>query len=154
MARNDFRIEGMDQLIGMLRTFEKSPQRVANKSARAGARIAWKAARVNAPKRKGNLRKGIIMRVEKNKKRGKKMLDIKMSAKPQYSAIFVKRSPGTRDGRAYYPASQEYGWRLRGSNVKKDGRHYLKNALKDNEGEISRTIVKVAIDEFEKIMRG
>src|SRR5690554_6089105 len=97
---------GMEQLERDFRELGKVPQSAATQSARAGARIALRAAKANAPEDTGALKQGIILKGERTRTRGKKVYDVMMD--PAKNDIFVKM---TKDGkRYYYPASQEYGF--------------------------------------------
>ncbi|WEK53322.1 MAG: HK97 gp10 family phage protein [Candidatus Cohnella colombiensis] len=143
-------IVGMEDLLNMVKKLEKVPQRVVNKAARAGASIARKAAKNNAPEGEtGELKKGIIMRKERRVKAGKAVFDIMMD--PAKSDIFAKI--GKNGQRAYYPASQEYGFMtVDGGFV--PGYHFLRNSLQDNATDIEKKVVEVAGKEIDKVMKG
>ena len=101
MARRN-EVKGMSELESAFKQLGKVPQTVATKSARAGATIALKAAKANAPQDEGNLKRGIIMKRERSKDKGKAVYDIMPD--PAMNSVFVKIS---KDGkRSYYPASQ------------------------------------------------
>ncbi|WP_424766303.1 HK97 gp10 family phage protein [Paenibacillus sp. sgz302251] len=139
-------IRGLDELRRAVRELEKVPTKVASKAARAGGKIALASARSSAPKETGALKKGIIMRAERTRKRGKKVFDIKID--PKNNDIFVKE---TRNGRKYYPASQEYGFlTVNGKFI--EGKRYLRKAITDNEREIERAIVRMGLQEINKAL--
>lgn len=145
MAR-DFEIEGMKELLNSIERLGKLPQRTVTKAAKSGATIALKAAKKGGwIDQSGELRKGIKLKGERRTKIGKKVYDVMMD--PAKNNIFVKIS---KDGkRAYYPASQEYGF------ITKDGRyvpgfHFLRNSLTEHARSIEETIVNVLSEEIDK----
>lgn len=133
----------------MFRELEKVPQTTVTKSARAGASIAYKSAKANAPVDTGNLKKGLILKRERRRKPGKAVYQVTFD--PAMNDVFVKES---KDGkRAYYPASQEYGF------LTKDGGYipgyrYLKRSITDNETAIEQKIIETAKKDVEKALRG
>lgn len=147
MARKDD-IIGLRDLERSFRELGKVPQTVATQSARAGASVARRAAKANAPEDTGALKQAIIMKRERRSKRGKAVYDILID--PSKNDQFVKIS---KDGkRSYYPASQEYGF------FTVDGRYipgygYLRRAVDDNRREIERAALKRATVAIDKAMR-
>lgn len=142
-------VQGIRELQRMFQRLGKSPQRVANKAARAGAAIPRKAAKDNAPVDQGDLKKGIMMKKERRVKAGKAVYDIMMN--PAMNNVFVKISAEGK--RSYYPASQEYGF------MTKSGRYipgfrYLLKALENNDTRIEAKVIDVAKKEITKIMNG
>lgn len=143
------KIEGMKELERMFRELEKVPQATVTKSARAGASIAYKSAKANAPVDTGNLKKGLILKQERRRKPGKAVYQVTFD--PAMNDVFAKES---KDGkRSYYPASQEYGF------LTKDGGYipgyrYLKRSITDNEIAIEQKIIETAKKDVEKALRG
>lgn len=142
-------IDGMADLERAFKRLGKVPQTAATKSARAGASIAHKAAKVNAPVDEGNLKQGIIMKRERRTKQGKAVFDVMMD--PAKNDVFVKISKEGK--RSYYPASQEYGF------LTVDGRYvpgyrFLRNSITENAAAIERKIVETAGKDVDKAMRG
>lgn len=133
----------------MFRELEKVPQTTVTKSARAGASIAYKSAKANAPVDTGNLKKGLILKRERRRKPGKAVYQVTFD--PAMNDVFAKES---KDGkRSYYPASQEYGF------LTKDGGYipgyrYLKRSITDNETAIEQKIIETAKKDVEKALRG
>ncbi|MCA0754908.1 HK97 gp10 family phage protein [Paenibacillus sp. N4] len=148
MARND--IIGLRELKQMIKDLDKKGLRkVANKAGRAGAKIPFKAAKTNAPEDTGDLKGALVMRAEKSRKRGKKIYTIGIN--PAKIDHFVRISKEGK--RAFYPASQEYGFRV-GESGYIPGYHYLEKAINNNTTAIEREVVDVAATEIDKIMRG
>lgn len=147
MARKDD-IIGLRDLERSFRELGKVPQTVATQSARAGASVARRAAKANAPEDTGALKQAIIMKRERRSKRGKAVYDILID--PSKNDQFVNIS---KDGkRSYYPASQEYGF------FTVDGRYipgygYLRRAVDDNRREIEHAALKRATVAIDKAMR-
>jgi len=141
-------ITGMKELERAFRELGKVPQTTATKSARAGASIALKAAKANAPEDTGELKRGIILKRERRTKLGKAVYDVMMD--PAMNDVFVKIS---KDGkRAYYPASQEYGFlTVDGGYV--PGYHFLRRAITEHDAEIERKILDATAQEVEKALR-
>lgn len=84
--------------------------------------------RANAPKLSGDLRRGIIVSPapERSKNSGKIVYDIYFDA--SMNDNFVKI---TKEGkRYYYPASQEYGFRI-ANGRRVPGRYYMRDASVD-----------------------
>jgi len=146
MARSD--IKGMAELQTTFKLLGRIPQTVSTKSARAGASIALRAARRNAPEDTGDLKSGIIAKRERKTVPGKAVYDVMMD--PAKNDIFVKIS---KDGkRSYYPASQEYGFlTVDGGYI--PGNRFLQRAITENNQEIERKILEVTGKEVDKALR-
>lgn len=143
------KIEGMKELERMFRKLGKVPQATVTKSARAGARIAHKSAKANAPVDEGNLKKGLILKRERRRKPGKAVFQVTLD--PNMNDIFVKT---TKDGkRYYYPASQEYGFLTRDGGYV-PGYRYLKRSITDNAAAIEKKTLETAKKDVEKALRG
>lgn len=132
-------IAGMKELERSLKLLGKVPQTIATKSARAGASIALKAAKANAPVDTGQLKSGIVLKGERKVKVGKKMYDVMMN--PSMNDVFVKY--GADGKRSYYPASQEYGYMTEDGGFI-PGYHYLHDSIVENANAIETKIVDVA----------
>ena len=106
------------------------------------------AAREGAPVDTGSLRKGIILKSEKNKPPLKKVFQVTMDKKK--NDIFVKGLDESGEGkRAYYPASQEYGFKKKNGG-KVPGKHFLKKAAEQQEAQLPDAIVDNLISEIQK----
>lgn len=137
MAKNDFRVEGMEQLVKSLNRLGKVPQKHVTSSSRKAMNISLKDARANAPYDTGALSKGMKLKGEKSRLKGKKVYRIVFDDK--YNRIFQKPN---KDGKitGYYPVSQEYGF------FAKNGRYipgfrFVRDSLTDNVKVIEKTIV-------------
>ncbi|RJE88623.1 HK97 gp10 family phage protein [Paenibacillus sp. 1011MAR3C5] len=147
MARNT-QIIGQKELERDFKKLGKAPQTIATQSARAGANVAFKAAKRNAPVESGNLKSGLIMKRERRVKAGKAVYDIMMD--PAKTHLYVSVS---KDGkRSYYPASQEYGF------MTDDGRYipgyrYLRRSIDENVREIEQKTLEKAGKLVDKLLK-
>lgn len=115
---------------------------------RKGMKPVLQAARDVAPVDTGALKKGIVLKGEKNKPPLKKVFQVTMDKKK--NDIFVKGLDESGEGkRAYYPASQEYGF-LKKSGGKVPGKHFLQKAAEQQEDQLPDTIVDNLISEIQK----
>lgn len=106
------------------------------------------AAREGAPVDTGALRKGIILKSEKNKPQLKKVFQVTMDKKK--NDIFVKGLDESGEGkRAYYPASQEYGF-LKKSGGRVPGKHFLRKAAEQQEDQLPDAITDELMGQIQK----
>lgn len=138
MARLTFRIEGMKELEKSLKNLGKVPQKHVTASARKGMNIVLKDAKANAPYDTGMLKKGIVLKSERSRSKGKKVYRVVFDR--NMNDVFQKKN---KEGKVtgYYPVSQEYGFFAR------DGRYipgyrFISDSLTDNVSKIEKTIVK------------
>lgn len=151
MARlkSGVQIEGMKEFEKMLKKLGKVPQTVATRSARSGATIALRAARRKAPNDSGMLKKGLVLKREKTRIKGKAVYQVTIN--PQMNDVFVKTSKeGTR---SYYPASQEYGFMTKDGGYI-PGYRYLRSSLDDNKRPIEKKVLDEAKKHIDKALRG
>lgn len=146
MARVHFKVEGMKELQKSLKKLGKVPQKHVTSSAKKGMNIVLKDAKANAPYDTGSLKKGIILKGEKSKHKGKKVYKVVFD--PAMNDVFQKKN---KDGKVtgYYPVSQEYGFFARNGRYI-PGYRFIHNSLADNAQKMEKTIVdtmKKKIDE-------
>ena len=143
----NYKIEGMDEVIKMIKDAGELPQKCVNKAAKKGIQIAKKDAKGGGwVDQTGYLRKAIKEKAEKSKTKGKKVYDLWPD--PSYNDVFVKVSKNGK--RSYYPASIEHGFKA------KNGRYipgfkFLHNALVNNKGQIEKVIIETLADEIDKL---
>lgn len=141
-------LEGFGELEATFRELGRVPQTAATRAAQAGARIVLRAAKANAPEDEGNLKRGLIMKREKSRSRGKAVYDVMPS--PHFNDIFVKISKNGK--RSYYPASQEYGFlTVDGGYV--PGYRYMRRAADEKRREVERKILETTRKEVDKALR-
>ncbi|MBD0381287.1 HK97 gp10 family phage protein [Paenibacillus sedimenti] len=146
MARSE--IIGMKELERDIKLLGRVPQAAANRGANAGGRIALRAARAYAPVETGALKKGLFLKKERKVKPGKAVYDVMPD--PAKNDIFVKISK--EGNRAYYPASQEYGF-LTVDGRLIPGKRYMRRAIDEHTGEIERAVLEAAGKELDKVLR-
>ena len=141
-----YKVEGMKELENTIRKLGKIPQSCVTKAARKGANIPFKTAKQKAPEDTGLLKKGLMLKGEKSRFKAKKVYQVTFN--PAYNDFFAKVSKEGK--RAYYPASQEYGFKtVNGRYI--PGFHYLKESIDDNARSIEKTIVDVLAKELDKL---
>lgn len=143
-------IEGMKELRKLLKKLGDVPQKVVTPASRKGMNIVLKDARKSAPKDTGQLKKGIILKGEKSKNKGKKVYRIAFD--PKMNNIFQKKD---KDGKVigYYPVSQEYGFFTK-NNKYIPGFRFVHNAFNSNYNRIEKTIVKEMSKNIDKVLKG
>lgn len=141
-----FKVEGLKELERAIKKLEKLPQTVVTKAARKGAAIALKSARSNAPVDSGDLKKGIVLKGEKSRTKGKKVYDVVMDR--NMNDVYVKVSKSGK--RSYYPASQEYGFMTRDGGYV-PGYRYMRKSIEVNESKITSTIVSEMSKQIDKL---
>ena len=95
----------------LVRTLDKIgglPQKCVTKAARKGGSLVIKAVRQKAPVDTGTLKRGLRLKAEKSRTKGKKVYDVAFDA--GMNDVFQKpiQNPGEAGGKnktAYYPAS-------------------------------------------------
>lgn len=142
-----YKLEGLDEVLKMLKNVEDLPQKCVNKSARNGAKISQIDAKNNAPFLTGSLEEGIILKAEKTTKKGKKVYQVTFDS--SMNDVFQKKN---KEGKVtgYYPASMEYGWIME-NGMKHEGLHFMKNSIDKNSNKIESTMIKVLTDEIDKL---
>ena len=137
MAKVNFKIEGMKELEKSLRKLGKVPQKHVTASAKKGMNISLKDSRANAPYDTGMLKKGIVLKGERSRYKGKKVYRVVFDR--AMNDVFQKKN---KEGKVtgYYPVSQEYGY------FAKNGRYipgyrFIRDSLTDNVSKIESTIV-------------
>lgn len=137
-----FKIEGMEKLQKDLKKLGDVPQKHVTSSSRKAMNIVLKQAEATAPYYTGALSKGMKLKGERSRYKGKKIYQVIFD--PKYNHIFQKPN---KEGKitGYYPISQEYGFFARdGSYI--PGFRFIRNSLTDNTSKVERTI----IDEMQK----
>lgn len=145
-----FKIEGLAQLEKDILRLEKMSQVAVNRAARLGAGVAFKYAKRVVPVDSGNMRKGLVMKKEQRTKRGKAVYFI--SFKKSMNDIFVKMYGPNKNKRAYYPASQEWGFTVMGHYT--PGYRTLRKSIDNNVSGIQKEVVKSLRKDVDKALGG
>ncbi len=137
MVKVNFKVEGMKELEKSLRKLGKVPQKHVTASAKKGMNISLKDSRANAPYDTGMLKKGIVLKGERSRYKGKKVYRVVFDR--AMNDVFQKKN---KEGKVtgYYPVSQENGY------FAKNGRYipgyrFIRDSLTDNVSKIESTIV-------------
>jgi HK97 gp10 family phage protein len=137
MAKTNFQIEGMDELIKSMKKLGKIPQKHVTSASKKGMNISLKDAKANAPYETGDLKKGIKIVGEKSSSKGKKIYRTVFDR--SMNDVFQKKnSAGKIIG--YYPVSQEYGYFTKNGKYI-PGFKFISNSLTENTGKIEETII-------------
>ncbi len=142
------RVEGLPELERSIKRLGQLPQKFVTKAARKGAIIPLRAARARAPVDAGQLKRGLVLKGERSRVRGKKVYQVTFSS--AMNDAFVKISQSGK--RAYYPASQEYGFKTKNGGWI-PGYSYLKGATDDNAVATEQTMIDVLTQEVDKELR-
>lgn len=133
-----FKVEGMDKLQRDLKKLGQVPQKHVTSSSRKAMNVVLKESRATAPVDTGMLKKGMKLKGERSRNKGKKVYQVIFD--PRYNDIFQKKN---KDGKVtgYYPVSQEYGF------FAKNGRYipgyrFIHDSLAENTRKVEKTIVK------------
>ena len=146
MAKNSFRIEGIKELNKSLDKLGKIPQKHVTASARKGMNIVLADARAKAPVDEGNLKKGMKLKGERSRVKGKKVYQVVFN--PAMNEIFQKKN---KDGKVtgYYPISQEYGFFAKNGRYI-PGYNFIHHSLSNNAPTVQKvmiTTMKTKIDQ-------
>lgn len=142
-----FKLEGVKELEAAFRRLGNVPQSVLTKAVKKGATILLKSAKAKAPEDTGTLKKGLYLKAEKSKVKGKKVYQVTFN--PAYNSYFVKISKAGK--RAYYPASQEYGFKARNGRYI-PGYSYLRKSMQENESRVAAKIIDELKKEVDKLL--
>lgn len=131
-----------EEIAAAMERLGKVPMSAINSTVIKGATKVKRMARMLAPKKTGALRRGIVVRPQKERTRykGKAVKDVWMD--PAMSDTFAKYSNGKR---YYYPSSQEYGFITR-SGGRWPGRYYMRTAARVTEAVYEQFV----LDEFKR----
>lgn len=138
----EFQVD-VDGVLGALSQLENFPKAGLKRVMRQAANVIKDEVRDIAPYETGMLANAIMLKEEKSRTPYKTSFRVTLRSDP----AFVKLS---KDGkRAFYPASQEYGWTLR-NGEQEPGKHYFKYG-----GDLTSEEVKqMIVDEFDKVIDG
>lgn len=143
----NFKMLGYEKIERDLKKLAKLPQTAVTKSAKAGANVAFKYAKQKVPVDTGDMRKGLVLKPEKRSKLGKKVYFI--SYKKSMNDTFVKIYGDNK--RAYYPASQEWGFTVMGHYT--PGYRTLRKAIDTNKSEITKSVLETFGKEIDKALK-
>lgn len=149
-------MSGTIKMVKALDEMGKSPQKAVTRAASKGITPVRKAVKGVVPVRTGTLKRAIIRKAERSRVRGKKVYEATFD--PSYNDVLQKpiKSPGRNGGKnpkAYYPASQEYGFltRKNGSIIYVPGLHFMRTAAEETEPQSKQIMVDTMDKELDKL---
>lgn len=130
----------------------QSNQDKLNKTVEAAVPEVVRITRLYAPKKSGDLRRGIIAMpgLEKSQYQGKAVGEVVMDN--GMNAVFQK--PSKKGHHYYYPASQEYGFKRRlrgGGGTRIEGKHFMHVASRMYSGRLESRVVGMVEDLFAEL---
>ena len=153
-----FDLRGLEKMVKMLDKAGQSPQKAVTKAASKGITPVRKAIRGLVPVgATGNLKKAIIRKAEKSRSRGKKVYEVTFDK--AYNNVLQRpiKNPGAAGGKsdkAYYPASQEYGFltRSKGGGVSYvPGRYFMRRGAEQAQPQATEIIMDTMGKELDKL---
>lgn len=147
MATNS--VEGYRELQQAIRRLGALPQKYVTRATRMGANVILRASRKRAPVDTGDLRRGLTLKGERSRTKGKKSYQVTFKA--SMNDIFVKTSKAGK--RSYYPSSQEYGYQNRGGGYT-PGYNYLRRAADENKVAAQNKIIDETVKKIDEAWRG
>lgn len=145
-----FKIEGMKELQKSIKKLGGVPQKCVTPSAKKGMSIAFKKAKNKSPRLTGELERGILLKGEKSRNKGKKVYRIVFDR--AMNDVFQKKNKkGKVTG--YYPVSQEYGFFAKNGRYI-PGFHFISKGLNDNANAITKKIVDEMGKNIDKALEG
>lgn len=152
---NSFTVEGVVELAKALHEFgEKGAKPALRKGVSAGGVKILAVTKAETPIREGFMRAGLIRKMERSRG-GKKTLKaaVQITFNPAFNehfkgmdghAVHVKKTSTGAKTDYYYPASQEYGFKLR-NGAGKAGKYFIR-ASRDKTSEDFKNAVGNALD--------
>lgn len=151
----------IDQIIRMFRQLDQVPTTMVTKAAKAGGQVLLAKAKELAPEDTGELKASMFTGLEKGSTPAKRFYFV--TFRESFNHILVKMygpkdEKGEPTKRAYYPASQEWGWP--GKSVSNPqvpyhpGLHYLRRAADENSTLINDTMLETLGQAIDRVLRG
>lgn len=154
-----FDTTGVVKLVKMLDKAGKNPQKAVTKAAGKAGTIVKRAVKYGTVPvgETGYLKKAIVRKAEKSRKRGKKVYEVTFDK--AYNDVLQKpiKNPGKAGGKnpkAYYPASQEYGYltRSKGGGLSYvPGLHFMREGAEQSETQAKTVMIETMEKELEKL---
>ena len=135
-------------------------QKAVNKASSKAAQTVKRAVKAgDVPIRTGALKRGIVIKAEKSRKKGKKVRQVTIKGGAEANAVFQRpiANPGALGGKnpkAYYPASMEYGFLARapGGGVQYvEGHYFMREGADSSAGQVGSVMIETVTKELEKI---
>ena len=153
-----FDTKGIVKMVKMLDKAGKSPQKAITRAASKGITPVKRAVKGVVPVGEtGNLKRAITRKAERTRTRGKKVYEVTFDK--AYNDVLQKPiiHPGVAGGKsdkAYYPASQEYGFltRSKGNGYSYiPGLHFMRQGAEQAETQSKRIMIETMEKELDKL---
>lgn len=164
-------LEGFEELAkDFARSASELPRKNLGRAVRKGAAVVQRSVRSAAPEKSGDLRRGLILHKERFRQEGKVVYDLMPD--PKKNDVFqkpIKHPVRSQSPKAYYPASQEYGFFTRrpdggmtytrpngetGYMDKVPGKYYMRTGAEISGDAAENTIIGEILGEIEKTFGG
>lgn len=149
MSTVSFDTSDLKRLEREMRALPSGQQRIVTKAAGKAARLIRPIVRAKAPEDTGMLKRGIVVKPERSRSKGKKVYEVTMDR--NMNDVFQK--PLKSGKHAYYPSSQEYGFltRSKGGGLSYvPGYRYMRDGSEQAEGQAREKMIQTIEEEVEK----
>lgn len=155
-------------LVKMYKTLDKvgaSPKKALNKGVSKAASITKRSVKELAPvgrgPTQGTLKRNIVTKTERSRLKGKKVRETTFRGGDEANAQLQKpiKNPGILGGsspKAYYPASQEYGFLARapGGGVQYiEGKHFMRRGAETASAPAKTAMIETMTKELDRIWK-
>lgn len=156
------KIDGISSLQQFLKDYGKMPDKIISKSVQKASRIVLQSAKRNIPSDTGLMRQSLSARLEKKKRKAKRVSRIGFKAylydqiKAEHDQSNADRSnlPKKKRGKPFfYPSAVEFGYFTRSGRFI-PGYHFLRNALENNKDLFERLLIKEIDQALKKLAGG
>ncbi len=156
--RIDFEHRDLVKMYKTLDKVGKSPQKALNKGTSKAATITKRSVKGLAPEKSGTLKSNIGTKTERSRLKGKKVRETTFRGGDESNAQLQKpiKNPGVLGGtsqKAYYPASQEYGFlgRAPGGGVQYiPGKRYMLRGAEAASEPAKKAMIETMTKELDK----
>ncbi len=157
----DFKHRDLVRMYKTLDAVGKAPQKALNKGTSKAAIIVKRSVKGVVPVKTGTLKRNIVTKTERSRLRGKKVRETTFRGGDEANAQLQKpiKNPGILGGsspKAYYPASQEYGFLARapGGGVQYiPGKRYMKQGAETASEPAKKAMIETMTKELEKVWK-
>lgn len=155
-------IVGLKALEDYLKNFGNMPQRVVTKSVDKAARLVLNAVKSNAPVDTGFLKQNLIMKPEKKKKNGRRIVRIRFksafydqinSEHSKTDANRKRQQKRKNDNPFIYSAAMEYGYFIKGGKFI-PGYGFMRKGLEQSKDAFEKRLFEELDKELDKLAGG
>lgn len=159
--RGDFEHRDLVRMYKTLDAVGKAPQKALNNGTSKAAMIVKRTVKGITPERTGTMKRNIVTKTEHSSRRGKKVRETTFRGGDEANALLQRpiQNPGLLGGanpKAYYPASQEYGFLARapGGGVQYiEGRHFMLSGAESASEPAKEAMIETMTKELDKIWK-